>query len=78
MLQQHYREDEKPSQLLTQDPVQPVLLIEAELRPDGIRVLSPRRADQNLRGLDEGAGAVIELDLPKNTVIQAIDIRPLR
>jgi serine/threonine protein kinase len=78
MLQQHYREDEKPGQLLAQDPAPPLLLIEAELRPDGIRMLSPRRADQNVRGLDEGAGAVINLDLPRNTVIQAIDIRPLR
>lgn len=78
-LQHLYREDEKPAQTLTPPQAVPNpidLRIEFMLGPDELRVSSPRGAIHRVRGLDPGAQAVIELQLPKDSVLVQLEVRP--
>lgn len=80
-LHHRYREDEKPAVELA--PSQPLaganvdLRIEFTLDGEALRVTAPRAGIWPVRGLDAGAAAVIELDLPKDTVLSVLEVRPL-
>ena len=78
-LQTLYREDEKPDQALhapqpVPDPID--LRIEFALGPEELRISSPRSAVHRVRGLDPGAAAVITLQLPKDSVLMQLEVRP--
>ena len=78
-LQSLYREDEKPEQALgppqvVPDPID--LRIEFALGADELRISSPRGVVHRVRGLDPGAQAMITLQLPKDSVLVQLEIRP--
>jgi len=78
-LQSLYREDEKPEQALSPpqavpDPID--LRIEFALGPEELRISSPRGMVHRLRGLDPGAPAQFTLQLPKDSVLIQLEIRP--
>jgi serine/threonine protein kinase len=78
-LQTLHREDEKAAQALSApqpvpDPID--LRIEFVIGAEQLRISSPRAALHRLRGLDPGAQAVLELQLPKDSVLIQLEIRP--
>ncbi len=79
------QEDEKPPVVLQAEDLPPNrpyydLVLYLEVRTNQIRSWRPRavmeQKDFPVRGLRDGAPAVVELDLPKNTRIRTVEIWP--
>lgn len=76
-LQQFFRADERPGQLLADEPVPPVITIEVELSPSELKVLAPTPTRYRISALAPDAPAWAVLNLPKGSALIALEIRPL-
>ncbi len=79
VVQQIYQEDEKPAVVLYQEPLAAdgVIAIQFELSEDAVRCRQPREQAHRLRGLNERAPAQVEIDLPRESVLHQLEVRPL-
>lgn len=75
-LQQYFREDERPGQLLAEDRVDRLVGIDVELDAEEIRIQAPTRARQRIPALSPGMPVWIELSLPRGSILQSIEVRP--
>ncbi len=75
-LQQYYREDERPGQLLSDQSAPAMIHIEADLSPEHLTILAPVEAKYGFSSLVPDAPIWAVLTLPKGSALVAIDIKP--